>query len=119
MYGTYTFKQEFSFNKRLDESSRVLIKYPDRIPVIVEKSTTQPDLPTIDKKKYLVPFDLNMGQFIYVIRQRLKLRPEEAIFLFVNNQIISGTSIIGHIYNYGKDLDGFLYIQYAKENVFG
>jgi len=119
MYGTYTFKQEFSFDKRLEESSRVLIKYPDRRPIICEKSPNQKDLPNIDKKKYLVPIDLSMGQFIYVIRKRMNLRPEEAIFLFVNNQIISGTSIIGQVYDYGKDPDGFLYIQYSKENVFG
>jgi GABA(A) receptor-associated protein len=115
----YNFKQEFLFNERLEESSCILIKYPDRIPIIVEKSTTQRDLPNIDKKKYLVPYDLTMGQFIYVIRKRIKLRPEEAIFLFINNQIISGTTIIGQIYNYLKDPDGFLYIQYSKENTFG
>lgn len=116
---TSDFKRQFSFKYRLEESSRVLTKYPDRIPIICEKSSNQKDLPTIDKKKYLVPNDLSMGQFIYVIRKRMNLRPEEAIFLFVNNQIISGTSLIGHIYDYEKDPDGFLYIQYAKENVFG
>lgn len=119
MYGIYTFKQEFPFDKRLEESCRILIKYPDRRPIICEKAPNQKDLPNIDKKKYLVPYDLSMGQFIYVIRKRINLRPEEAIFLFVNNQIISGTSIIGQIYDYGKDPDGFLYIQYSKENVFG
>lgn len=46
----------------------------------VEKS----DIPTIDKKKYLVPADLTVGQFVYVIRKRIKLSPEKAIFIFVN-----------------------------------
>jgi GABA(A) receptor-associated protein len=36
----------------------------------VEKS----DIATIDKKKYLVPADLTVGQFVYVIRKRIKLR---------------------------------------------
>jgi len=113
------FKREYSFKNRLEESSRVLTKYPDRRPIICEKSNTQRDLPNIDKKKYLVPYDLTMSQFIYVIKSRMRFPPEQAIFLFVNNQIISGSSIIGHIYDYRKDPDGFLYIQYAKENVFG
>lgn len=113
------FKREYPFQSRIEESSRVLAKYPDRRPIICEKSNTQSDLPNIDKKKYLVPYDLTMGQFIYVIRKRMHLPPEQAIFLFVNNQIISGTSIIGHIYEYSKDADGFLYIQYARENTFG
>lgn len=42
------------------------------------------DIPTIDKKKYLVPADLTVGQFVYVIRKRIKLSPEKAIFIFVN-----------------------------------
>lgn len=41
----------------------------------------------IDKKKYLVPSDLTCGQFVYVIRKRLKLPAEKAIFLFVNGVI--------------------------------
>lgn len=113
------FKRDFHFQKRLDESSRVLAKYPDRKPIICLKSNNAYDLPDIDKKKYLVPNDLTIGQFIYVIRQRMKLRPDEAIFLFINNKIMSTTSIIGQIYHEEKDPDGFLYIEYAKENVFG
>lgn len=115
----YDFKREFSFQSRLEESSRVLAKYPDRRPVICEKAIHQHDLPDIDKKKYLVPFDLTMGQFMYIIRKRMRLRPEEGIFLFSNNQIVAGSAIIGHIYEYSRDPDGFLYVQYAKENTFG
>jgi len=32
-----------------------------------------------------VPADLTVGQFVYVIRKRIKLSPEKAIFIFVNN----------------------------------
>ena len=60
-----------------------------------------------------------MGQFLYVVRKRLKLPPEKAIFLFVGNTIAPSTSSINEIYNYNKDGDGFLYITYGLENVFG
>ena len=113
------FKREYNFQNRMEESARVLIKYPDRKPIICEKSSNQLDLPDIDKKKYLVPNDLTIGQFIYVIRKRMHLKSEEALFLFINNKIMSASAIIGHIYQQERDLDGFLYIQYAKENVFG
>lgn len=113
------FKRDYSFQSRLEESSRVLAKYPDRRPIICEKAIHQNDLPDIDKKKYLVPYDLTMGQFMYVIRKRMHLRPDEGLFLFANNQIVSGTSIIGHVYEGSRDPDGFLYVKYAKENVFG
>lgn len=45
------------------------------------------EIEDIDKKKYLVPADLTVGQFVYVIRKRIKLAPEKAIFIFVNNTL--------------------------------
>jgi GABA(A) receptor-associated protein len=50
------------------------------------------DIPDIDKKKYLVPADLTVGQFVYVIRKRIKLQPEKAIFIFVNNNVLPPTA---------------------------
>lgn len=115
-----TFKHTYSFRDRLDESNRILNQYPDRRPIICEKYKHNCNqLPNIDKHKYLVPFDLTLGQFIYVIRKRLNLKSEEAIFLFVSNNVLPSSYIIGHIYDTYKDTDGFLYIKYAKENVFG
>ena len=38
-------------------------------------------------KKYLVPVDLTIGQFIYVIRNRIEVTPEQALFLFVNDTL--------------------------------
>jgi GABA(A) receptor-associated protein len=94
----------------------------------VEKS----DIPTIDKKKYLVPADLTVGQFVYVIRKRIKLSPEKAIFIFVNEILpptagnlvlyiiiiitiiytlsLSFVALMSAIYEEHKDEDGFLYI---------
>ena len=114
-----SFKREFSFDNRLAESTRVLKKYPERKPIICEKYGSQKDLPDIDKKKYLIHNGLTFGHFMFVIRKRIKLQPESALFLFVNNKLISSSSIIDHVYHQEKDPDGFLYISYSKENVFG
>ena len=114
-----SFKNKYSFHDRCEESYKVSNKYIDRIPIICEKSSTQTQLPDIDKHKYLVHKDLTLGQFMYVIRKRMNLKAEEAIFLFVSNNIPSSSSIVSDLYNRYKDPDGFLYMQYAKENVFG
>jgi len=37
--------------------------------------------------RYLVPADLTVGQFVYVIRKRIKVSPEKAIFMFVKNTL--------------------------------
>ena len=76
------FKQINSFSKRKSESTRILNKYPDRIPIICEKDRNN-SVQDIDKKKYLVPMDLTLGQFIYIIRKRIKINPEKALFLFI------------------------------------
>lgn len=40
---------------------------------------------TLGNCRYLVPADLTVGQFVYVIRKRIKLSSEKAIFVFVDN----------------------------------
>ena len=68
----------------------------------VEKS----DIATIDKKKYLVPADLTVGQFVYVIRKRIKLSPEKAIFIFVDEVLPPTAALMSSIYEEHKDEDG-------------
>ena len=71
------------------------------------------DIPPIDKKKYLVPADLTVGQFVYVIRKRIKLSPEKAIFIFVDEVLPPTAALMSSIYEEHKDDDGFLYITYV------
>ena len=113
-----SFKNEHTFEKRKDEADRIRIKYPDRIPVIAEMSDKS-DLPDIDKKKYLVPADLTMGQFVYVIRKRIKLPADQAIFIFVNNILPPAASLMSQIYKDHADADGFVYCYISGESSFG
>lgn len=114
------FKKEFTFEERKEESTRVLNKYQDRVPIICEKNDrAKNDCPDIDKKKYLVPRSLTMGQFLYVVRKRMNISPEKAIFLFVGNTMISSTQVLNDVYDARCDKDGFLYVTYSFENVFG
>ena len=112
------YKGNNSFEKRHQESSRILNKHPDRIPIIVCKANDC-KLPDIDKQKYLVPKDMSMGQFIYVIRKRIKLQANEALFILVNNSLQPGNRPIQEVYETHKDEDKFLYIIYSSENTFG
>ncbi len=60
-----------------------------------------------------------MAQFVYVVRKRVKLAPEKAIFIFVNNQVPNTAELMVKVYEEQKDEDGFLYITYSGENTFG
>jgi len=117
-YIVMDFKKNRTVFQRIQESSRILAKYPDRCPIICY--TEDKSLPLLDKHKYLVPMDLTMGQFSYVIRKRIKLNPEKAIYMFVNNQyLMPSSAIIQELYEKNKDEDGFLYISFSSENTFG
>ncbi|KAF2718562.1 autophagy-like protein 8 [Polychaeton citri CBS 116435] len=135
------FKDEHPFEKRKAEAERIRQKYSDRIPVrtcpsdmtiytsprslvdatasVICEKVEKSDIATIDKKKYLVPADLTVGQFVYVIRKRIKLSPEKAIFIFVDEVLPPTAALMSSIYEEHKDEDGFLYITYSGENTFG
>jgi GABA(A) receptor-associated protein len=112
-----SFKDKHSFEKRIQESTKIIDKYPDRIPIIVQRANT--DVKEIDKEKYLVPKDLTMGQFLHVIRQRIKLDPHQSIYLFVNASMVPSSMLISEIYENNKDKDNFLYVTYCMESAFG
>ena len=113
------YKKSNSLEKRCKESENILKKYPNRIPVIVERSEKCKEINDIDKNKFLVPNDLTMNQFIYVVRKRLKLSSEKALFVFINDKLMPNSRTLYEIYQEEKEEDDFLYMNYASENTFG
>ncbi|XP_031126381.1 autophagy-related protein 8f-like [Ipomoea triloba] len=113
-----SFKQQHEFEKRRVEATKIREQYPDKIPVIVERAERS-DIPNIDKRKFLVPSDLTVGQFVFVIRKRIQLSSEKAIFIFVDNVLPTTGALMSAIYEEKKDEDGFLYVTYSGENTFG
>ena len=111
------FMTSHSFEKRLEESKRIIEKYPNRVPVICERISN--NVPQVSRKKYLCPDDLSLANFMYVIRKRMNLSPEKALYLFVNNKMIPCSQLLGTVYSTEKNEDGFLYINYAGESTFG
>lgn len=106
------------FEKRRCEGEKIRKKYPDRVPVIVEKAP-KARIGDLDKKKYLVPSDLTVGQFYFLIRKRIHLRAEDALFFFVNNVIPPTSATMGQLYQEHHEEDFFLYIAYSDESVYG
>uniref|UniRef100_A0A3Q2W719 GABA(A) receptor-associated protein like 2 n=3 Tax=Haplochromini TaxID=319058 RepID=A0A3Q2W719_HAPBU len=86
--------------------------------VIVEKVSGS-QIVDIDKRKYLVPSDITVAQFMWIIRKRIQLPSEKAIFLFVDKTVPQSSITMGQLYEKEKDEDGFLYVAYSGENTFG
>jgi len=102
---------------RLEESSRILKKYPDRIPIILIKyNDKSPDLPNY---KFLIPRELTLSSLLFHIRKKIKLDEKEMIFLYTNNTIYNTSTTIKEIYDKEKNEDQFLYFTYHTENTFG
>lgn len=92
----FQYKEEQPFEKQKAQGE----KNKDiswQIPVIVEKAS-KAQIGDLDKKKYLVPSDLTVSQFYFLIRKRVHLRPEDALFFFVNNVIPPTSATMGSLY---------------------
>lgn len=116
-----SFQKEYPAEERKREAMRILQKYPDRIPVIVNRAPKEKDLPEIDKKKYLVPVDMTFAQFLMVIRKRIRLSPEKALFVFSeNNELPKSSDSMQDLYEKHKNKsDLFVYFTYCAESTFG
>ncbi|GAB5354116.1 hypothetical protein AAMO2058_000091900 [Amorphochlora amoebiformis] len=116
---TKSYRELKTLEERIDESSRIRAKYPDRVPVICERCNKSRSLAALEKNKFLVPADLTIGQFQFVVRKRLDITPEKAMFLFCGGKPAVGSKSMAMLYKNNKDKDGFLYITYAGENTYG
>ncbi|OON17822.1 microtubule associated protein 1A/1B, light chain 3 [Opisthorchis viverrini] len=86
--------------------------------VVVERHPHS-QISEIDKHKFLVPDDISVAQFLWIIRKRIQLSEEKALFLFVGSTIPQSSTSIGQLYSDFCDDDGFLYVMYSGENSFG
>jgi hypothetical protein len=120
-----SYRKTKTLDERITESNKILAKYPFSIPVIVE--TNDPIIKkNIKKYKFLVPHNVNATHLIYSIRRQFDLSSNKAIFLYCDNILISGITMMAEIYEKykernqnSKDYDKFLYITISTENTFG
>ena len=104
--------------ERLEQYKKITESHPNKVPVIVERAPSA-EVPEIDKNKYLVPSDLTVAQFLCLIRKRIKLSNDQALFIYVNGTLPATSAMFSTIYEEHKDEDGFLYVVYTGESSFG
>ena len=115
----FKFKKEKNFETRRGEYEKVIAQHPDKIAIICEKAPRS-KIKAIDKTKYLVEPNLSLPQFNATIRKKLDLDDKDAIFFLINGKTsLSGNDTLGALYDKYKSKDGFLYIAYASEEIWG
>jgi GABA(A) receptor-associated protein len=109
------YKTKYTYEQRVEQSSKIMRKYEARIPVLVFSKDV-----ILNKFKFLVPSDLSFSQFVYIVRQRIEnLKENEALYFFVKDNLISPNSTLIQLYDEYKDDDGHIYITITKETTFG
>ncbi|NXL69050.1 MLP3C protein, partial [Chordeiles acutipennis] len=106
---------------RMHEVTQIRIKYPNKIPVVVERYQKEKTLPSLNRTKFLVSQDLPLSQFVVTLsRTRLCLASSQTFYLLVNNKGLPNMAItMQELYQDNKDEDGFLYLTYASQEMFG
>uniref|UniRef100_A0A673G6Q5 Microtubule-associated proteins 1A/1B light chain 3C-like n=1 Tax=Sinocyclocheilus rhinocerous TaxID=307959 RepID=A0A673G6Q5_9TELE len=95
--------------ERKDEVCTIRSKFPNKLPVIVERYLREKKLPLLDKTKFLVPHE-----------NKIVLEASQALHLLISGKNMSCLSAsMGEVYSQFRDPDGFLYITYASQDMFG
>lgn len=103
--------------KKLSEYTKVINKYPDRIPVILVKGSKE--APDATRNKFLVPKDITFGQFLIVLRKHISLKDTDALFVMANNIMLKQSDMMNIIYSKHKGDEGILVLTYTLESTFG
>ena len=115
----FIFKEENTLDERIRIVKDLKKKYIGKIPIICEKAPNC-KLEGEIKSHFMLPNDLYFNEFIYIIRQKLKLKSSVAIFLIIDDKYsIMGNDPISIIYEKYKDKDGILYIHYSDQEIYG
>ncbi len=117
-----SYKNSTNESARILKSKILLKKYPNSVPVILEKNENDKILPNINKTKYIMPKDMTVSNIIQILKSNMNetMTEHSAIYLLCeDNVMLSGSQSVEYIYNNYKNKDGFLYIKYCGENVFG
>ncbi len=105
---------------RIKEYERLKKKHPSRTPCIVTVAKNSKKLiPVLDMERFLVPNDSPLSSLLHVIRKRVKLQPDQALFMFAKNQLVPLNKLMADVHKEYKEVDNFIYFTLCSESTFG
>jgi GABA(A) receptor-associated protein len=113
--------------KNPETISKIRAKHKGSLPVIIQPST---DLePKIIKYKFIINKDATLSQLMFVVRKYINLGADEGLFFYILSfdqitcqyvrKVFEPLSKTMGQLEASHSCDGFLYIVYALESVFG
>lgn len=94
-------------------------KHPTKIIVVVHRSAGT--VLKLRRRKFVVPCEVTLSEFVCIVRKHSALMPSEAFFLFekTSRRMVSGSSTIQELALRHVDGDRILHMEYCTENAFG
>lgn len=81
---------------------------------------TGPETAPLNRGRYIVPCDLHVAGILQKLRKRMRLRPEEALFLLTTDgRLLSPQDVLRDVHAKHADDHGVLHLMCSKESVFG
>ena len=121
-----TYRSRFSAADRRREAQSILESHPGRVPIIAEVAPEARDaFPATTRHKYLVPRDMTVATFMTVLRGRMQLPRDRAMFIFFRTarggtRLAVAGEMLAAVYERDQcPEDGFLYCVYCSESTFG
>lgn len=107
---------EEQFTKQ--HSDRIINKYLNRYPILL---WTLGSNIIIKKRKFIVPGNITIGQFLYVLRKQLiDFNSSDGLFLIVEGAdiMLPSNQIVEKVWK-EYNINGFIRLALTKENTFG
>jgi len=122
----FEFEKQIPLDKRTSDCQKIFQKHPDKVPVICEvPHNKRSTVPQISSKKFLVPKVMTVSQLVVVVKKQLEsentsFNPNTAIYFTLKNRSsVQPGAKLDDIANNHRSEDGFLYMHYSEEQVFG
>ena len=122
MYYHEQYRYKYSFEHIKNETDSIKRKHSNRVPILISISQVDTKLYNdVKHHKYMIPKDMTFTEFIQIVRHRINLDKNEALFAIIleNNIMPKMSTLIGELYEKYKSNDGYLVIILTKENTFG
>ena len=92
--------------------------HSDKVPIIINRSPGS-RLRELTNNKILILKSFNVYKLIMVIKKKIELDKSEAIYLFINKNLLQAGQTLDEIYEKYVAEDGFLHIEYYEYATFG
>lgn len=122
----FEFEKQITEEKRRADCNKIMERYPERVPVVCERAPRGGDVPQINSKKFLVPKQMSVSQLIVVVKNQLgaeghpSFNENAALYFTLRNRTtLQPNTKLEVAHNEHRSPDGFLYMHYSVETVFG